>query len=142
MTRAFLTPSEAAKQAGISRSTLYRAIRRGALSATTNAQGKSRIDAAELARVYQFVPPDTSQSVSDTSRMTQYATPDDTPVAAVLVATMKGRIDALETEVDYLKRALADAQNEKGRLLGLLETKQLSGPKRKKEKKGKGKKRK
>ena len=137
--RTFLTPSEAAREAGVSRSTLYRGLRSGLLSASRGADGKSRIDAVELHRVYSSVPPETSQSVPDTSHMTQGATPDDTPIAAVLVATMKGRIDALETEVDYLRRALADAQNEKGRLLGLLETKALPGPKMKKRKKGKGK---
>jgi excisionase family DNA binding protein len=133
MARASLTPSEAARQAGISRSTLYRAIRSGRLSATTDTQGKPRIDAAELSRLYHLVPHETSQSASVTHQSTQDATPGDTSVSAVLVATMQGRIAALETEVDHLKRALADAQNDKHRLLGLLEVRQLPKPKLKEE---------
>ena len=47
-----LTLTEAARECGLSRSTLWRAIKAGKISATKNEEGEFRIDPAELARVY------------------------------------------------------------------------------------------
>ena len=47
-----LTLGEAARACGVDRSTLRRAIRRGALSATKDAQGVWRVEPGELHRVY------------------------------------------------------------------------------------------
>ncbi len=48
-----LTLGEAARQTGLSKPTISKAIRTGRLSATRNEQGEYQIDPAELFRVYQ-----------------------------------------------------------------------------------------
>jgi hypothetical protein len=48
-----MTLTEAAAWAGKSRTTIFKAIRRGRISATKNRDGEWLIDPAELARVYE-----------------------------------------------------------------------------------------
>ncbi len=120
----FLTPSEAARRASIGRSTLYRAMKDGTISVSKDAKGRKRIDAAELARVYSLDTSDTSQDVPHVS----HGTPERSPEVSALVVSMKARIDLLERENALLERELADAKNEKGRLLSMLEQKALAGP--------------
>jgi excisionase family DNA binding protein len=55
---ALYTLSEAAKATGLNRSTLFRAIRAGKISATRDEQKQWVIDPAELHRVYPVVAPD------------------------------------------------------------------------------------
>ena len=106
----FLTPSEAARRAGIGRSTLYRAMSDGTISVSKDGKGRKRIDAAELARVYGLDTSDTSQDVPNVTR----GTPASSPEVSALVVSMKARIDLLERENALLERELADAKNEKG----------------------------
>jgi len=49
---AILNMTEAAKRAGISRTTLWRKVKAGVLSATTSPDGSPGIDEAELTRVF------------------------------------------------------------------------------------------
>ncbi len=48
------SPSEAAKLAGVNKSTVLRAVRSGKLSASRHTDGSFTIDASELARVYDL----------------------------------------------------------------------------------------
>jgi hypothetical protein len=117
----FLTPTDAARRAGIGRSTLYRAMKDGTISVSKDANGRKRIDAAELARVYDVDTSDTARDVPEAS----HGTPASSPEVSTMVQSMKARIDLLERENALLERELADAKNEKNRLLGLLEQKAL-----------------
>ena len=103
--------TQAAQQAGVSRSTLYRAIRTGGISVVSLPTGKRGIDTAELIRVFGPLQPDTVQKE-------QSGTSSD-------IAVLRERCTSLQREVEWLRADLADAKNERNRLLGLLETRLL-----------------
>ena len=117
-----LTPTEAAKAAGIGRSTLYRYLNEGKLSATQLPKGGRGIDTAELERVFgpleqtgttQDVPPEHSKCIKgqqETSREW-------------------GETHAfLRQQVLFLEQELVAAREERNRLLTLLEQKMLPKP--------------
>ena len=106
-----LTMTQAAQQAGISRSTLYRAIRAGRISMVSLPTGKHGIDTAELIRVFGPLQPNTVQKKQD-------GTLSD-------IAVLRERCASLQREVEWLRADLTDAKNERNRLLGLLETRLL-----------------
>ena len=83
-----LSLREAAEQTGVSKSTVFRAIRAGKLSAARTADGNFEIDPAELFRVYA---------------------PKQTPVAVECVAEQKLGHDAPDAET-AMKLALLDAE--------------------------------
>ena len=103
--------TQAAEKAGISRSTLYRAIRTGRISVVSLPTGKRSIDTAELIRVF-------GPLQSNTVQKEQSGTPSD-------IMVLRERCASLQREVEWLRADLADAKNEKNRLLGLLETRLL-----------------
>ena len=106
-----LTMTQAAQKAGISRSTLYRAIRTGRISMVSLPTGKRGVDVTELIRVFGPLQPDTVQKKQD-------GTPSD-------IAVLRERCASLQREVEWLRADLADAKNERNRLLALLETRLL-----------------
>ena len=128
--RTILGITEAARQAGVSRSTIHRYLKKGTFSATRQSDGSRGVDVAELARVFPGVAGDTSQERSRDSAMRQSATPStrSSETVSVLVATMKSEVEHLRERVSLLERELADAKNDKNRLLGIVEQRQLSGP--------------
>ena len=67
------TLGTAAEAAGVSKSTIYRAVKAGRLSASRNDDGEYQIDPAELHRVYEPVAARAEERV-----MTRGATADDT----------------------------------------------------------------
>lgn len=87
-----LTLTQAAKEAGVSKSTLSRAIDKGRLSARKDDLGRFHIDPAELFRVFDPV----SRNREKTE---QGATKDETFKSAVL-----------EKEIEHLKATLAMVQ--------------------------------
>ena len=123
-----LTVTEAAKAAHKSRATLYRHIKKGDLSAHQQPDGSKGIDTSELIRVFGPLHPETSQS----RKTAHHETDPNTTL-------LQSRIEALERENELLRRELADAKNEKGRLLDLLEQKLLAGTQAKHRRKGKKK---
>ena len=118
-----LTMTQAAQKADISRSTLYRAIRAGRISVVSLPTGGRGIDIAELMRVF-------GPLQSNTVQKEQSGTPSD-------IAVLRERCASLQREVEWLRADLADAKDERNRLLGLLETRLLqSSQKHKGKKKG------
>ena len=104
-----LTVSEAARVAGVSRRTIQRSIQSGRLSAATTATGERAIDTAELLRVFgplRHAPSDTPASMSQP------------------VATNDAPDDTMTMLVEVLRDQLQQAQQEKARLLAMLETEQ------------------
>ena len=118
---ALLTISKAAKTVGKPRSTLYKHIKNGTLSATKNSAGNRRIDSAELARVYGDYKPDTEPTVAS-----------NTDVDVVI---LESKIQALEAQNRLLERELEAAKDREDKLIGLLETRLLQPPKKRKGKK-------
>ena len=127
-----LTITEAAKAAGISRPTLYRRIKSGQLSTTRQPSGTKGIDSSELVRVFGVLQTNTAHAVKIEHR----------EIEDVLRERIKGLVresELLLRENELLRIQLANAENEKNRLLGLLEQRLLETPKgkhRKGKKKG------
>ncbi len=112
---------EAAALVGRDRKSLYRAIKQGRLSATTDATGAKQIDIAELVRVYGELR-DTRDSAET--------------VTAPQVETIgeAARIAALEAEVANLRERLGDKERHIEDLRGamrLLEHKPDQAPQKK-----------
>ena len=119
---AILTPTQAAKAAGIGRSTLYRYLHRDKLSATQNPKGGRGIDTAELERVFgpfeqtgtaQDMPPKHSEPPQGQPKTSQNW--DETN-------------EFLRQQVLFLEQELVAAREERNRLLSLLEQKMLPKP--------------
>jgi hypothetical protein len=89
-----LTLAQAAAMTGMARSSILRAIKRGALSGTRNADGTWLVDPAELARAFPI----------NAQPALQAAHPD--PVAAV-------RLEAAQQRIADLERALSDMRGER-----------------------------
>ena len=126
-----LTITEAAKAAGISRPTLYRRIKSGQLSTVKQPDGTKGVDSSELVRVFGVL-----QAVTDHSVKIEHHEIED-----VLHERIKGLVresELLLRENELLRTQLANAENEKIRLLRLLEQRLLEtskGPRRKSKKK-------
>lgn len=112
--------SEAARLTGVARSTLYRAIKTGRLSASIGPGGAVRIDPAELERVF---PVRTGRDSSETSRDTTRNVARPAELAA-RVAELEARLeerderlrDALAT-IEDLRRRLDSADEERRQAL-------------------------
>ena len=101
--------TEAAHAAGVSRRTIQRSIQSGRLSAATTVTGERAIDTTELLRVFgplRHAPSDTPASMSQP------------------VATNDAPDDTLTMLVEVLRDQLQQAQQEKARLLAMLEAEQ------------------
>ena len=119
---AILTPTQAAKAAGIGRSTLYRYLHKGKISATQHPKGGRGIDTAELERVFgpleqtgtpQDIPPKRSERTQGEPKTSQDW----------------GETNAfLRQQVLFLEQELVAAREERNRLLTLLERKMLPKP--------------
>jgi len=101
-----LTMGQAAKEAGISKATLSRAIKSGKVSATRNEKGGWDIDPSELFRVY----PRNTDTGSDNGSMKQNVTPVETGANP---AALQAEIDGLKGQLDLMREALEDAREEK-----------------------------
>jgi len=93
------TMGQAAKEAGVSKATLSRAIKSGKVSATKNDKGGWDIDPAELFRVY----PRNTSNGSGNGSMKQTATPDAT---ASETAVLQAEIAGLRERLDDMKATL------------------------------------
>lgn len=87
--------TKAAQLAGVSRTTLWRKARSGALSTTVGRNGDRRIDTAELTRVFGTLQPESPPL----QRFTQPTAPPET-------------VARLQAQVAELERILADVRRE------------------------------
>ena len=128
---AILTFTEAAKAVGIGRSTLYRYLSTGKLSAIALPKGGRGIDTAELERVFgplkqanttQDVPPEHNEHPKGQPKTSQ----------------RWGEVhEFLRQQVLFLEQELVATREERNRLLTLLEQKMLPNPVSKHKKKKK-----
>jgi excisionase family DNA binding protein len=97
-----LTVSEAAKIIGISRGGLWKAIKRGKLSATKDNKGNFTIDLAELLRVYPQVDRQVDKVDGDSKQLSMDKETgnrhDDE-----LVAALREQLDLLKDQVQALR---------------------------------------
>ena len=126
-----LTFSQAIRASAASRSTVYRYVKEGKLSATRFPDGRRGIDTAELERVFGPLQSfDTSQTIaSKQSRMAKKQ--------ADMFQDRDEIVELLRQQVQLLERELVDAKVEKAKLLGLLEQRLLESAGKRR---GKGKK--
>ncbi|MGP0091148.1 MAG: hypothetical protein ACLPKB_14485 [Xanthobacteraceae bacterium] len=96
------TLGTAATAAGLSKSTIHRAIKAGRISATKNDTGDWSIDPAELHRVF---PPVTDEPVP--------LERDATPKLEAVVAKLEGEITALKGVSDLLRSQLHDVRTDR-----------------------------
>ena len=122
--------SEAAKLTGTARSTLYRAIKTGRLSAAVGPNGAVRIDPAELERVF---PTQVERDIDATSRATTRNTGRPTKLVARVaelearLAERDERLGEARDQINDLRRRL-DAEAEERRRLTMLLADQRSTP--------------
>ena len=115
-----LTLTQAAKTAGIARSTLYRAIHNGRISVISQPNGSKGIDTSELQRVFGPL-----QSTTKPAR--QHDAPQD-------VALLQTRIDALERENGLLRDEIQASRERESKLLDVISQGLLEAPKDKRRK--------
>ncbi len=106
---AVLTLREAAEQAGTSKSTIWRAVKAGRMSASRTDDGGFAIDPAELFRAFpperpleRFAGQDTTAVASDTERPATLGTGGENDLAVKLAA--------LDAEVKGLRDLLAEVK--------------------------------
>ena len=116
---AILTPTQAAKTAGIGRSTLYRYLSKGKLSATQHPKGGRGIDTAELERV--FGPLEQADTTQDIPLKRSERTQGDLKMSQ----DWGEANEFLRQQVLFLEQELVAAREERNRLLSLLEQKML-----------------
>ena len=107
-----LTIGQAARAANRSKSTIWRDVKSGRLSANRNADGTFAINEAELARVY----PDTPSNAPETSRRNRPARPEN------------GVATALERENALLREMLDDVREDRDRWRAQAERLLLAAP--------------
>lgn len=103
-----LNITQTAKHVGLSRTSIYRHIRSGKITAERDQDGNPMIDLSEIERVY--------------GRDRNTRPKPGHPVQVTAQAAEPVQLADLRTQVDFLKLQLEDAKTERDRLLGIIET--------------------
>ena len=96
--------SEAAEQVGVSKSTLFRAVRAGRLSATRTDDGLLLIDAAELLRVYPAKGQLVAETRTEERAVVHHATVDAMVEIRVRNAELEAQVKALREMLDEARK--------------------------------------
>ncbi len=91
---AMLSLGEAARHAGVSKTTIHRSIKSGRLSAQRNDDGSYSIDPAEVFRVFP------ASKRSETVTTEQTVTPSEPGISALEVALLRERVEELKADRD------------------------------------------
>jgi len=114
-----LTVSQAAKEVGITRGGLWKAIKEGRLSATKNNKGQFCIDPAELFRVYP--PVDVVNTQSEHPSIDEHTSRQHEADELHIRLDLTNRLLArAESECDDLRRRLDDESSERRKLMQIL----------------------
>jgi len=122
-----ITVADAARRAGVQRSTIYRRARKGSLSLEKAPGGGKRIDESEFYRAF----PDASrtpQAPQDAPKQkTQQTQRTHQAGSGAEINLLRRELDALKQRLHDLDVDKADLKTERDRLIGLLEatTRQL-----------------
>ena len=136
----YLKLSDAARQVGISRPTIYKYAAEGRLSVTTDRLGHKQVQLSELLRVFGELSPETQKtglsentSASFSSMRQSPKTVETGSLSALLVelerakAQLQSKVmeaDLLRERVDELKARERHSQEERSRLMAMLEQSQ------------------
>ena len=115
-----LSLSEAAKLAGVSKSALFKAMKRGVFSGIRDeVSGEWRVNITELQRVYSLKDP--SSMTSEASQTDHVPTVNESAILSERVRALEESITQLKDERDYLRVRL-DAESEERKRLTLVLT--------------------
>jgi excisionase family DNA binding protein len=117
---------EAAKELGVSKPTVQRAIKAGRLSATRRQDGSYDIDPAELSRAFPTVTSD--RNVTD--GLQRHETASDTRVLQAEIDGLREQVALLKDERDDLRRRLDAEAEERRRMTALLTDQRQAAPRR------------
>lgn len=122
-----LNVSQAARATGKNRTTLYRHMSSGKLSAEKDATDNPVIDVSELQRVYGTVKIDAAPA---TVKQTDEKLQSDSRQSEAEFQMLQLKLDHAEQERDAERERRQRAENEAERLLGIVEaqTRQLAAP--------------
>jgi excisionase family DNA binding protein len=130
-----ITLGEAARQTGLGKTTVARAIKAGRLSATRTATGSYDIDPAELARCYPFkaateATEGTDATVAATGPVLWVHRTSGTPEATVAAAALEAQIVGLREISNLLQRQLDEVREDRERWRSQAEAVQrlITGP--------------
>lgn len=121
-------PSRAAQLAGVARSTLYKDIEDGKLSAALDGKGRKVIDVAELERVYGALSLDDTEPSEDV-RVRHIETDEKDASDNTLqheVAFLRERLQEKDARLREKDATIDDLRGERDRLLTLLEEQTVS----------------
>ena len=104
-----LTLGQAAKEAGVSKTTISRAVKSGRISASRNDKGEYNIDPAELFRVY---PRNGVNGESDSS-MERHATVVSPPALTVEIDLLKEKLRFMEEQNAHFKDQISDLRDDR-----------------------------
>jgi hypothetical protein len=121
---ALVSLGQAAKLAGLGKTTLARAIKSGRLSATRRDDGGYQTDVAELERVYPLRAPTDATGATDPTRGTtvHLATGDATD------GNLTGEIAALRATATLMREQIADLREDRDRWRGVAERLAIAPP--------------
>jgi excisionase family DNA binding protein len=125
---AALSLREAAEQTGTSKSTIFRAIRAGRLSADRDQDGNFAIDPAELFRVYPPKSEEVALTRSESRVEGQDASAFDTVELRVRNAELEGQIKALRLLLETAQKREEDLKSERDRWAAQAERLVLTAP--------------
>jgi cytochrome c-type biogenesis protein CcmH/NrfG len=111
--------SDAAKLAGISKSALFKAVKRGALSGVRDeVTGEWRIEISELQRVYTLK--SAEPLTAEASEAPHSPARNRSDLSSAERQHYEARISALESERDYLRQSLQTESEERRQITRLL----------------------
>jgi excisionase family DNA binding protein len=126
----YFTLGEAAKQAGVSKPTISKAIKTGRISAEKQEDGSYRIQPAELFRVY---PPETRSNGLHRSEFVERETGNDNRLVEDEIAVLRERLALFTTEREREREQLSDQiEDLRRRLDAEAEARRLEGEERRK----------
>lgn len=106
----------AAKRAGVSRSTIHRAMKRGTLSFERDANGERMVDTSELSRIFDLTPPPTVAPDTPATVARHVSGHGEKPAEILAV-----QLEAERDKVAMLEAQVRDLRAERDRLLALIE---------------------
>ena len=117
---------EAAKEIGVSKPTVQRAIKSGRLSATRRDDGSYDIDPAELRRAFPAVTPSRNVTID----MQHGETAGDSRALQAEIDGLREQVALLKDERDDLRRRLDAEAEERRRVTALLTDQRPAAPRR------------
>lgn len=129
-----LTLREAAKQVGVSRATIYRAVSEGRLSATVRPHdGQKVVDTAELLRVFGSLKPRQAETASETAPRDRPRQPETAPPSVAYLTAedrrreveiadreaLRAELDAARDTIRRLEQQAQEAREREAKLMEL-----------------------